>query len=125
MYPIRLKQPKVGKAGEAMPILGSKADQSAIRRILLATGLGAIFGFQNWWLAESGFAVSLPWCGPAWILLSHVSLGFSVGAAAGSTCWRKRRLVLGLVLSIPSAFRALALGLTFAPYCVAALNREL
>jgi hypothetical protein len=122
MYPIRLKQPKVGKAGEAMPILGSKADQSAIRRILLATGLGAIFGFQNWWLAEYGFAVSLPWCGPAWILLSHVSLGFSVGATAGSTCWWKRGFVLGLVFSIPSAFGALALGLRWAPYGVAAIT---
>ena len=98
-----------------MPILESKADQSAVRRILLATGLGAIFGFQSWRLAKCAFAVSIPWYGLAWILLSYVILGFSIGATAGSTCWWKRGLVLGLVFSIPSAFGALALGLRWAP----------
>jgi len=105
-----------------MPILESKADRSAIRRILLATGLGAIFGFQSWRLAKYGFAVSFPWYGPVWILLSHVCLGFSVGVTAGSTCWWKRGFVLGLVFSIPSALGALALGLRWAPYGVAAIT---
>jgi len=108
--------------GDAMPILESKADQSAIRRILLATGLGAIFGLHSWRLAKYGFAVSFPWYGPVWILLSQVFLGFSVGVTAGLTCWWKRGFVLGLVFSIPSAFGALALGLKWAPYGVAAIT---
>jgi hypothetical protein len=112
----------VGKAGEAMSILESKADPSASRRILLATGLGAIFGFQSWRLAEYGFAVSIPSYGLAWVLLSHVFLGLSVGATAGFTRWWKRGLLLGLVFSIPSAFGALALGLKWVPYGVAAIT---
>lgn len=105
-----------------MPILESKADQSAIRRILLATGLGAIFGFQSGRLAMYGFAVSIPWYGLAWIWLSQVFLGLSIGATAGSTCGWKRGLVLGLAFSIPSAFGARALGLRWVPYCVAAIT---
>lgn len=104
-----------------MPILEPKADQSSIRRILLATGLGAVFGFQSWRLAEDGF-VSIPWYGLAWILLSHVCLGFSIGVTAGSTCWWKRGFVLGLVFSSPSAFGALALGLRGVPHGVAAIT---
>ena len=110
---------------EAVSILESKADPSANRRILLATGLGAIFGFQCWRLAQYGFAVSIPWYGLAWILLSHAFLGFSVGATAGSTCWWKRGFVLGLIFSIPSAFGALALGLRWAPHGVAAITEGL
>jgi len=102
-----------------MPFLESNADPSAIRRILLATGLGAIFGFQSWWLAEHGIAVSDLWCGPAWILLSHVFLGFSIGVTAGSERWWRRGLVLGLVFSIPSAFGVLAPGVRWVPDGVA------
>ena len=105
-----------------MPILESRADQSAIRRILLATGLGAVFGFQSWRLAKYGFEVSLPWYGSVWIWLSQVFLGFSVGVTAGSTRWWKRGFLLGLVFSIPSAFGARALGLSWAPYGVAAIT---
>jgi hypothetical protein len=105
-----------------MPLLEVEADQSAIRRILLTTGLGAVFGFQSWRLAEDGFAVSVPWYGLAGILLSHVLLGLSIGAIAGFTRWWKRGLLLGLVFSIPSAFGALALGLTWVPYGVAAIT---
>lgn len=108
--------------GEAMPILESKADRSAIRRILLATGLGVIFGFQSWRLAKYGFAVSIPWYGLVWMWLSHGFLGLSVGATAGSRCWWKRGVVLGLVFSIPSAFGAVALGLRWVPHGVAVIS---
>src|SRR5208283_5595458 len=73
-------------------------------------------------LAKYGFVVSLPWYGSAWILLSQVFLGFSVGVTAGSTCWWKRGFVLGLVFSIPSALGALALGLRWEAYGVAAIT---
>jgi len=108
-----------------MPIPESRRDQSAIRRILLATGLGAIFGLQSWRLAEYGFGVPIPWYGLAWILLGHMFLGLSVAATVGSTRWWKRGFVLGLVFSIPSAFGAVALGLSWAPYGVAAITEGL
>jgi hypothetical protein len=103
-----------------MPILGPNAEQSVIGRILLATGLGAIFGFQVRRLAELGFAASVPWYALAWLFLSYVFLGLSVGAE-GSTRWWKRGLVFGLVFSIPSAFGAHTLGLRWVPYGVAAI----
>jgi hypothetical protein len=39
-----------------MPILEWKAQRSAILRILAAAGLGAVFGFLSWRLAEHGVA---------------------------------------------------------------------
>jgi hypothetical protein len=107
--------------GEAMLVLESRADQS-IRRILVATGLGVIFGFPSWRLAKYGFAVSIPWHGLAWIWLSHLFLGLSIGATSGSTCWWKRGPVLGLVFSILSALGARAVGLRWAPYGIVAIT---
>ena len=60
-----------------MPILESNASQSAIRRMLLAAGLGAVLGFQSWRVAEHAFGVSIPWYGPAWI--SAITTGLGVG----------------------------------------------
>jgi len=104
-----------------MLVLESRTDKVAPWRTLLATGLGVIFAFQSWRLAKYAFAVSIPWVGLAWIWLSHIFLGFSVGATARATCWWKRGFLLGLVFSIPSAFGALALGLRWTPYGVAAI----
>jgi len=87
--------------------------------------LGAIFGFQSWRLAEYGFAIPIPWCGLTWILLGHMLLGLSVAATVGSARWWKRGFVLGLVFSIPSAFGAVAMGLRWAPYGVAAITEGL
>ena len=105
-----------------MPILESKADRSALGRILLATGLGALFGFQNWRLAKYGFAVSIPWYGSAWIFLSNVFLGFSVGASIGSARCCKRGLLLALAFSLSSALGTHALGLRWAPYVIAVIT---
>ena len=68
-----------------MRVFAPRTDQPATRRILLAIGLGTIFGFQSWRLAEYVFAVSIPWYGQAWIWLSLVFLGFAIGATAGWT----------------------------------------
>lgn len=97
-----------------MPFVLKWADPSALRRTLLATGLGGIFGFQSWRLAEC-IVVSIPWYGQAWIWLSQVFLGFVIGATAGWISWWKRAPVLGLAFSIPSSWGAIAL----APKCVA------
>lgn len=108
-----------------MPILESKTDRSGVRRTLVATGLGAIFGFQTWRLAEYGFAASIPWYGSLWIFLSHLLLGCSVGATAGFTPWWKRGWVLGLFFSIPAAVGTHAPGLKHAPYGLALMTSGL
>jgi hypothetical protein len=102
-----------------MPILESRTDQSTRQRLLLATSLGAAAGFEIWGLAACGFAFRLPWYGPAWLLLSHVLLGLTIGATAGSARWWKLGLTLGLGFSLPPALGVLALGLQWRAYGLA------
>jgi hypothetical protein len=104
-----------------MPILQSKGQRTAILRIVVATGLGAIFGLQNWRLARYGFAISGPWYWSAWMIFSHVMLGFSVYVTPGSTRWWKRGLALGAAFGIPLALGTRALGLTWVPCCLAVM----
>ncbi len=108
-----------------MPILESKVHQSATSKCLLAAGWGAILGFQACWLAECGFGASIPWHGLAWIVLSHMFLGFSIAATEGLMRWWKNGLLLGLALSIASAFGGEALGLRFVPNGIAAIAEGL
>ena len=108
-----------------MPMLESKVNPSAIPRILLAMGWGGILGFESCLLAEFGFGAAIPWYGQAWILVSHLLLGFSVGVAAGCLNWWKFGLMLGLGFSVPSAFGAAALGLGWVPYGTAAITEGL
>lgn len=103
-----------------MPVLKLKEDESA-SRILLAAGLGTVFGFQSWRLAEFGFGVPIPWYGSLWLFLGHVLLGFSIGVSKSGRWW-KRGSVFGLVFSIPSAFGAYLLGLKWVPYGVASIT---
>lgn len=104
-----------------MPILETKTDHSAVRRILVATSLGGIFGLQSLRLSECGLAASIPLYASLWIFLSHVMLGCSTGVTAGLTLWWKRGWVLGLLFSIPAALGTHALGLRYAPYGVAVI----
>jgi hypothetical protein len=97
-----------------MPILDSETKRSAIRKALLAMGMGAIFGFQSWRLANVWPAVPIPWYGPAWMFFSQVLLGCSIGIS-GARPWWKRGAACGLGFSIPSVFGAHALGLAWAP----------
>jgi hypothetical protein len=104
-----------------MPILESNGQKIAILRIVVATGLGAIFGLQNWRLARYGFAISGPWYWSVWMIFSHVMLGFSVYVTPGSTRWWKRGLALGTAFGIPLALGTRALGLRWVPYCLAGM----
>src|SRR5258708_37774865 len=99
-----------------MRVFAPRTDQAATRRILLASGLGTIFGFQSWQLAEHVFAVSVPRYGQVWIWLSPVFLGFAIGATAERTSWWKRAPAFGLAFSLLSSCGALALGLRWAPF---------
>jgi len=108
-----------------MPILEVKASGSAARSILLAGGLGAVFGFQAWQLAEFAFGVSMPWYGWLWLFLSQALLGLGIGAiGAPRTRWTCAA-PLALALSAPSVWGALALGLRWAPYGVAIVTFSL
>jgi hypothetical protein len=111
--------------GEVMRVFAPRTDQTATRRILLATGLGTIFGFQSWRLAEHVFALSVPWYGQAWIWLSPVFLAFAIGATAGWTSWWRRAPVFGLAFSLPSGCGALALGLRWVPFSIAAITEDM
>jgi hypothetical protein len=102
-----------------------RTDQTATRRILLATALGTIFGFQIWHLAAHVFAISVPWYGQAWICLSPAFLGFAIGATAGWTSWWKRTAVFGVAFSLPSAYGALALGLRWEVFRIAAVTEDM
>jgi len=85
-----------------MTILESKADRSTIRRVSLATGIGAVFGFQAWRLAVSGFPVPMAWSVALWVFLRHVALGFAVGTIRRPKSWWARGLGLGALFSVPS-----------------------
>lgn len=91
-------------------------------RALLATGLGAAFGFQNWRLAMFVFAVAIPWYAQVWIGLSGVLLGLASAMTFRRTPWWKRAPLLGLAFGLPSAWGALALGLHWAPQGIAILT---
>jgi hypothetical protein len=104
-----------------MPILESNGLKIAILRIVVATGLGAILGLQNWRLARYGFAISGPWYWSAWMIFSHVILGFSVYVTPGSTRRWKRGLALGTAFGISLALGTRALGLRWVPYCLAVM----
>jgi hypothetical protein len=108
-----------------MRVFAPRTDQTATRRILLATGLGTIFGFQSWQLAERVFVVSIPWYGQAWIWLSLVFLGFAIGATAAWTSWWKRAPIFGLVCSLLSSCGAIALGLRWAPFSMIAVTEDM
>ncbi|HUK17993.1 MAG TPA: hypothetical protein VLW65_16325 [Bryobacteraceae bacterium] len=98
-----------------MAILDSKADRGIILRILLSTGLGAIFGFQGWRLAQYGYPVSMPWYAALWVFTRHLALGLSLGITASSTPWWKRGVGLGALFSFPSALALCLMNLRWAP----------
>jgi hypothetical protein len=104
-----------------MPILESNGQRTATLRLVVATGLGAIFGLQNWRLARYGLAISGPWYWSASMIFSHVMLGFSVYVTPGSTRWWKRGLALGAAFGIPLALGTRALGLRWVPCCFAVM----
>lgn len=104
-----------------MPILDSKTGTSAFQRILLSTSMGAILGLQSWRLFVYGFAATLPLYGAAWMLLSYLLVGCSIGLTAGFTVWWKRGLVLALLFNLPTAVGAQAFGLRYATFGVAVI----
>ena len=90
-------------------------------RILFATGIGVVFGFQSWRIARYGFSLSLPWYVSAAIMLTYLLLGLTIGETArGKWSWLQG-LFLGAIFSLPTASGAIWLGLRWMPYGVTAL----
>lgn len=95
---LRAKHPETG---DVLVILETRVERSRMLRILLATGLGAVFGFQAWRLALDGYPVAMPWYGALWVFVRHVALGVAVGITSAPSWW-KRGAGLGALLSLPS-----------------------
>lgn len=95
-----------------MVIPDSRTSRSAIARISLATGIGAVFGFQAWRMALNGFPIVMPWYGALWVFLRHVALGFAIGIVRHPKSWWARGLSWGALFSLPSvvALRAMTPG---------------
>ena len=101
--------------------LGPRGLQHPVLRTLFATGVGVVFGFQSWLLAEYGFSLSLGWHGTAEIILTYLLLSWVIGAMArGKWCWL-HGVFLGLVFSLPTALSAVGLGMKWIPHGVAVL----
>jgi hypothetical protein len=82
-------------------ILGAAAKQSDLRKMLLATGVGAVLGLQSCWLVNLALGISLPWYVSVWLFFSLALLGLSVGSSETAPWWT-RGPVLGTIFSIPS-----------------------
>ena len=104
-----------------MLMLESRAGQSVVPKVLLASSLGGAFGFQIWGFAKLTLPWSIPFYLSAWIILSHVLAGYSVGADRSHRWW-KRGTAFGLLFSLPAALCGLIIGGRPAAYGVAALT---
>jgi hypothetical protein len=101
--------------------VGPKQVPHRAGRILFASGAGIVFGFQGWRLAMYGFSLSLPWYATAAVMLTHLLLGFTIGATAGGKGYWLRGVFLGMLFSLPTAFGAIWLGLKWVRHGVAVL----
>ena len=78
-----------------------------IKRLIIATLSGALFGFVCYGLASSG-PEPLAWPINLQIILSRTLIGFAIGICCFKIGhWTLRGLVLGLIFSLPLAFSTL------------------
>jgi hypothetical protein len=91
-------------------ILKSETQGTVVRRILLGSGLGNLFGLQACRLAGYFTGNAVPRLGLAWILVSHALLGITIAGTSGLARWWKRGLPLGVLFAIPAATFSYAMG---------------
>lgn len=78
-----------------------------IKRLIIATLSGVLFGFVCYGLASSG-PEPLAWSINLQIILSRTLIGFAIGICCFKIGhWTLRGLVLGLIFSLPLAFSGL------------------
>jgi hypothetical protein len=77
-----------------------------MKRVIVATVSGVLFGFVCFGLASSGG--TLPWPAAVQIILSRTLIGLAIGVSSLSLAhWSVHGLVMGLVFSLPLAFSGL------------------
>ena len=81
-----------------------------VKRVLIATALGLVFGVLSWFLATYGAAKPIPRSAIATIILGRTVLGFAIGISAWRVSWWLHGLVLGFIFSLPAAFSARLMG---------------
>lgn len=75
-----------------------------VKRVIIATLSGVLFGFVCYFLASSG-DYEMPWQISAQIITSRTLMGFAIGISCLKLChWSIHGLVMGLAFSIPLAF---------------------
>ncbi len=78
-----------------------------IKRLIIATLLGVLFGFVCYGMAASG-GKEIPFALAINIILGRTLIGFGIGISRFSfKHWAIHGLIMGLVFSIPAAFGAL------------------
>jgi hypothetical protein len=92
--------------------------RNAVLRALLGAGIGALFGFQGWRLAQEGYPVAMPWYGALWVFACHAVLGVAV-AVTGRVSWWKRGAGLGVLFSLPSVLMLRTVDRAWAPLAIA------
>jgi len=78
-----------------------------MKRLIVATISGIVFGFVCFGLASGGSA-PLPWPAAMQIILSRTLIGFAIGISALSLGhWAVHGLVMGFIFSLPLALSGL------------------
>jgi hypothetical protein len=78
-----------------------------MKRVIVATFSGVLFGFVCFGLASSGPA-ALPWPAAVQIILSRTLIGFAIGISCLPLGhWAAHGLLMGLLFSLPLAFSGL------------------
>ncbi len=79
-----------------------------MKRLIIATLLGLVFGLVCYYMAKMGSADPLPAAIRYQIITSRTLLGFAIGISClNLKHWVLNGLVLGLIFSIPLAFSSM------------------
>jgi len=76
------------------------------KRVIIATILGALFGFVCLAFASSSGA-EIPYPAKLQILFSRTLIGFAIGISSLKIHWTLHGLILGIIFSLPLAFSGL------------------
>ncbi len=75
-----------------------------IKRLIIATFFGIVFGFVCWILSSSGGPQ--PWYNTLAIILGRTLIGFGIGISALKIKWWLHGIIIGFLFSLPPAFYA-------------------
>ena len=84
-----------------MRVFIPRTDAMAVKRALVAAGMGVACGYQSWLLGRVGLGAPVPQYEQVWIAASYVFLGLAIGATARWASWYWRAPILALLFSVP------------------------